>query len=399
MKVAGEIKIAKNVGPILRGLLNSVKHTAPSFAKVHNLDTDTLEAVMKGEKQITQEIVDAVEAHSPLNARDLFDPNRRLEFQVVDDTTDGVVTWTPEQMKATQRRFYRGPEQVPFYDYADTAMSKTSAFRPEWIAELFVNDGEDPDSVPDWAFNKGHFEFQMTYFIGTVNFHWIDKTGKKYVSQMYSEDMNFITPFVPHTFTTREAGEGLILAVTYGGAISSDEFQSGIQAMDLQTYLGKYLQNATELAKGGNALPTSAFSGILIRRHDYATIVESEYCASISLMDDVPFQPSTKAEEIFIKQEVRMHSAAETWGYNIGNSPVLVRWPMGNNATIDPGGSFFAQSNVAYSLSNVGHKQGEVVIMNIKPGEGDPLSELGSIFKFAGKQGLERVHSETMQWF
>jgi len=81
----------------------------------------------------------------------------------------------------------------------------------------YVNDS-DPNN-PDVAFNNGHLMFQTTFFIGEVNFYW--KIGEeKFVTEMNTGDSNYITPFVPHSFTSRNPdAPGLIIAVTYSGAV------------------------------------------------------------------------------------------------------------------------------------------------------------------------------------
>src|SRR3989344_4870528 len=196
--------IIKNQGPRLRSLLNSVKHTAQSFARLHNLDPDHLEAVMASKQPLSEDIISAIEAHPPLSTQLLFGPAYKDRFPIRDDTVDGVVILTARERLITERIFERGPKggQIPYYAYADTAMYRTSPFRPEWIKELYVHNGENPD-LPDWAFNNGHLEYQLTYFIGPVNFHWKDNAGHKHVRRMNTGDTNYITPFVPHSFTTR----------------------------------------------------------------------------------------------------------------------------------------------------------------------------------------------------
>jgi len=257
---------ADNVGPIIQGLLNGVKQTTETFASKYDIDLENLNAVIKGEKGPTEDILEAINKHSPIRIRDLYDLSIRDQFPVRDDTKDGVIVFDAKQRDATIRTLSRGPKegkQVPFYDYGDTAMSTTSLFRPEWIQELYSNDGENSD-FHDWAFNKGHFEHQMTFFIGTVNFHWRDTEGKKYVQKMNTGDMNYNTPFVPHTFTTREEGNGLILAVTFGGAIATEEFQATIKSMDYGEYLARIKEEVPKLEKG---LATEKLNGVMINRH------------------------------------------------------------------------------------------------------------------------------------
>ena len=44
----------------------------------------------------------------------------------------------------------------PYYLYKDTAYSRLSPFKPEWIEELLVVDNNDPESN-EIIFNNGHF--------------------------------------------------------------------------------------------------------------------------------------------------------------------------------------------------------------------------------------------------
>ncbi len=125
------------------------------------------------------------------------------------------------QKKATRRIFNRldkDKQRTPFYDYRDTAMSKLAPFKPEWIKQLRIVDNSNPDN-PDVAYNNGHFMHQMTFFVGPVNFYYqID--GKKYCTQMNTGDSNYITPYLSHSFTSRDASkEAYIVAITFGGDV------------------------------------------------------------------------------------------------------------------------------------------------------------------------------------
>jgi len=102
-------------------------------------------------------------------------------------------------------------------------MSSLAPFRPEWIMELCYVDDNDPNN-PNVQWNRGHFMHQFTYFIGEVNFYYIDSDGKKQVAVMNTGDSMYITPFTPHTFTTRTGAKhnGLILAITYGNKLTGD---------------------------------------------------------------------------------------------------------------------------------------------------------------------------------
>jgi methylphosphonate synthase len=112
----------------------------------------------------------------------------------------------------------------PYYKYKDTVMSKISPFRPEWIEELIVINDSNPEN-PDVVFNNGHFLHQFTYFIGPVNFYYINENGKKNLEEMNTGDSMYISPYTPHSFTTRKNKEnrlGLILALTYTDKVDNE---------------------------------------------------------------------------------------------------------------------------------------------------------------------------------
>merc|ERR1719443_2541880 len=73
---------------------------------------------------------------------------------------------------------------------------------------------------PDVVLNTGHLMMQTTLFLGPVDFYWKDRYGCVQRREMQSGDTNFISSFVPHSFTLREEGkEAVIIAVTYGGRV------------------------------------------------------------------------------------------------------------------------------------------------------------------------------------
>jgi methylphosphonate synthase len=59
----------------------------------------------------------------------------------------------------------------------------------------------------------------MTFFVGPVNFYW--KVGDQaHLAKMSTGDSNYITPFVPHSYTSRDATrEAYIVAVTFQGKL------------------------------------------------------------------------------------------------------------------------------------------------------------------------------------
>ena len=136
-------------------------------------------------------------------------------YLIDDDCQDGIKIMRSIDSEKSARIMNRGGR--PYYEYRDTAVSSVGLFRPEWIEELCVVDDNEPDNKSvHW--NKGHFMHQFTYFIGDVNYYYLDSNGKKKVAIMNTGDSVYGTPFRPHTFATRKGAKknGLILALTYG---------------------------------------------------------------------------------------------------------------------------------------------------------------------------------------
>ncbi len=121
----------------------------------------------------------------------------------------------------------------PYYEYRDTATSRFDPFKPEWIMPLRIVADSAPDN-PDVAYNQGHLLHQQTFIIGKVNFYW-EVGGRKRSAELKTGDSNYITPFVPHSFASRDrAAPGLIVAVTFSGAAkrNSSEFSRIGSAVD-----------------------------------------------------------------------------------------------------------------------------------------------------------------------
>ena len=379
----GEIKHRVNARSVILSLLNGLKHTPQTIGPVLGVDPEKLERVVRGEDPLTKEMEEKLIMVTGINQRDFYLPEFQHFFPVIDDTDDGVVIFRREDMEKSQRTISRGPENIPYYIYGDTAMSNLSTFRPEWIKQLYVNDGENTDSLPDWAFNKGHLEHQVTYFIGPVNFHWKDKEGKKYVCQMNTGDTNYIVPFVPHSFTTRVKGEGLILAVTYGGAVADSEFRSNLSVLDLE----EYLRNVSE------RLPILSPEAVKEIKNGVAINSISPCC-----------QRDTKIRELAVSGGryigVRRENVfSDRWGYNIGGSSIILRWGLKNEGLLGSGDSFFIRPETPHVFVGTTAGQGKLLVVDIRPQQGDPYTELALIGKYAGEEGLKRVHTETTRWY
>lgn len=231
MKLRPDDRYRAALGARVLSVANDLKRTPQALADELGYDVKTIRAVIAGRVRVktVQAVVRAMTDAYPVALADLWvEP---------DDTTDGVKVMRAEDGAASARVFDRMDRDgalAPYYEYRDTAMSRTAPFKPEWIQPLRVVTDADPDN-PDVVLNNGHLLHQTTFVIGEVNFYWRMR-GRRHCFEMNTGDSNYLTPFVPHSFTSRNPDKlGLILAVTYAGQVrhALDEFgRIGASAAD-----------------------------------------------------------------------------------------------------------------------------------------------------------------------
>ena len=202
----------KKVGKNFLGILNDLKRRPEDAAVELGISFEEITQIIDGKKILSQEIIEKAAKIWPVNVSDFY--------MIHDDTPTGVKVMSAEESKMSSRIMNRAGK--PYYEYRDTVMSSVAPFRPEWIMELcHVDDNNSENTNAKW--NNGHFMHQFTYFIGDVNFYYLDQNNKKQVSIMKTGDSMYISPFVPHTFTSRnKQNNGLILALTYGNKLTGD---------------------------------------------------------------------------------------------------------------------------------------------------------------------------------
>ena len=194
------------------GILNDLKRRPEDAATELGISLEEITQIIDGEKILSQEIIEKAVKIWPLNVSDFY--------IIYDDTPTGVKLMSAEESKMSSRIMNRAGK--PYYEYRDTVMSSVAPFRPEWIMELCQVDDNNSENT-DAKWNNGHFMHQFTYFIGDVNFYYLDEDNKKQISVMKTGDSMYISPFVPHTFTSRnKQSNGLILALTYGNKLTGD---------------------------------------------------------------------------------------------------------------------------------------------------------------------------------
>ncbi|CAJ1404013.1 unnamed protein product [Effrenium voratum] len=199
----------KAMGACLLSEANDLKRPLPIVAKELNVSLDLLECFLTGNLEVS-DALDIMRKMSEVYAVPLNDL-----WLDADDTTSGLRLFTTEAAESSSRildRKDRTGQRTPYYEYRDAAMSRCSQFRPEWIkAPPEVNSGDPCD--PDVQMNNGHLMMQTTLFIGPVDFYYTDRHGKVHRREMNTGDSNYISPFVPHSFTARaDAPEAIIIA-------------------------------------------------------------------------------------------------------------------------------------------------------------------------------------------
>jgi len=429
------------------GILNDIKRRPEDAARELEVSLDEINSILSGKKELSVEIIEKATKIWSVNARDFY--------IIHDDCTQGVKIMRSDESKQSSRVMERAGH--PYYEYRDTAMSKTAPFRPEWIMELCSVDDNDPrNKLVQW--NNGHFLHQFTYFIGEVNFYYIDSDGEKKVAVMNTGDSMYITPFVSHSFASRNGAKqpGLILALTYGSKITGDiqqelstllnlgqEFALDFSTVEKSTSaLLKYFREISslsldEISKRAN-IPTNKIvefeSGkttpsnidlqnlakalttnlrdllpndktenkVIVKHHDegkkwfYPNQTRAYEFVELANTTTLPY---SKSFEIKINNvdnnELDLRAGLHQYVYNIGNNTITINWILD--------GQIFSEKihpNDSLCIKPfVEHNfRGEGKLLVLRIGGkivGDSQRELS----FVGKENTKRAISETMQWF
>jgi len=207
--------LTKKIGKRILSEANDLKRTISALSVDIEIDEDHLQKVIDGNCSLedSYEILRKMGAVYPIDISELY-------IQDSDRTNSVKIMTALESLKSSRvyDRININGKKTPYYEYRDTAMSNIGPYKPEWIKELRVVSDSDPEN-PDVVYNNGHFLHQTTFFVGPVNFYW-EVNGKKFCREMNTGDSNYITPFWPHSFTSRDSSkEAYILAVTFGGEV------------------------------------------------------------------------------------------------------------------------------------------------------------------------------------
>lgn len=451
----GEKAYLKRIGARILSEANDLKRTPEALASELDLSYDAVHAVMQGEASLkdARALAEAVSAAYPVAFTDLW-----VE---ADDTVDGAVVMRASDSQASSRIFDR-PDRTgsakPYYEYRDTAMSRNGPFKPEWIEELRLVADNDPDN-PDVAYNNGHLMHQLTFFVGPVNFYW-QSDGKTHCAELETGDSNYISPFVPHSFASRDPNEnGLIIAVTFGAQVRRGVDEFGTLAPETADALAGDLRDAgifetrlhrlmTEECLDDRALLDGLISGGLSEARAAALLDGApplaEECVLLAELlavqprdlmtetmdaggdvvvsyrkqatprlypsDNEPtyeirrlahhaYQAHVKGFEFTVLSEdgAPLRHPLHQYVYNFGDAPVRFAWGEAQSETLAPGDSTYLRPMVAHSFSRLaGEDEARLAVIRVP---GDLTQE--AIDEYAGynPERRSRVILENSRWF
>jgi len=402
-----ELELAPDFGAEFRRMMDSGKLTPFIAQQMWDIDANHIVAVMEGKEAPSKSLEMALDNHPPLYVGDMYIPEARKHIPLIDNSIDGVVLVHASQSEATRRTLYRGPgdgTRFVVYDYADTAVLRGSnaSIIPERIWEHMIIPEGNEDLVPKWAFNNGHFEQQMTFFIGNVTVYWQDQSGNIQYDHMETGDMEYHVPFVKHLFTKRKEDEALIVAATYRGALGNREFLDQIKEMSEEDYINTAKKLLEEIKSSIDiaTLPTSN-AGLMIQKNN-DTIYRTDGVYNIrNLLKNTPFQSGTEAWEYTFNQSqvnggLDLITDSERWGYVLDDPIRFIA--NGYNVVLEPGSSFYIKPNVPHAIRPVNDNKGKAIIMQVAPGVEDPWNTVALTLEYAGVEGINRLRRNTMQW-
>eukprot|EP00656_Telonema_subtile_P001452 TRINITY_DN10648_c0_g5_i1.p1 TRINITY_DN10648_c0_g5~~TRINITY_DN10648_c0_g5_i1.p1 ORF type:complete len:629 (-),score=138.05 TRINITY_DN10648_c0_g5_i1:30-1916(-) len=210
------IQESKHTGVLVRTVLNDLKRVPDVIEKETGLSKVVLENLIQG-RDLDRENMDSVLRLLHHN----YPATMKHLVVDLDDSNHGIWHKTAEESTNSGRVLDRVnglKEQVHYYNYMDTATSSLSPFKPELIEQL-VSVADNEPLNPLVVMNKGHLLSQLTFFIGPVNFYCTVR-GERQCKVMNTGDSCLITPYVPHSFTSRDPEQyAAIVAVTFSGFV------------------------------------------------------------------------------------------------------------------------------------------------------------------------------------
>ena len=380
-------EIIDNFGTQFSRIINSIKHTPESFSKLHSLDLQKINRIIKGIDNPDKKLLEILKNHKVINFDDFLQTNK--SNQVIPQEIKRIeIKMSSKDSFKTTRTFSRGisGNKLEYYHYSDLAASKFTSFLPEHIVPIqnTKNLIDKYGEIPAWAFNKGHLEHQITYFSGEIDFHWL-VNGKKYTRNMKDGEMNYIFPYTPHTFTTRSYGS-YIAAVTYKSFISSS--------------IGLDLISNTKQKKGPSLFDC-------LEKESNSDSIQNEHIIFIPSIKIIKsYNLSKNSSSPYIKYENNIFLSDgeinERWIYFI-KPPLKIETKSKSDINFHKtiGKSFVCNSES--NLNHINEKNQNLLQIGLKRPKKISLNmvkkEVKSFYKMHGIEIINRLISDNSKWF
>jgi len=211
--------------------MNDLKRRDIDAAKDLNINIKKFRNILNGKTKLNDKIITKMASRWPVKFTEFLNP--------IISKKNFTIMKIKESKHSSRTMKRKGNE---YYEYRDTATERNAPFKPEWIRELcYVKNNKENNKQVKW--NKGHLLHQFTYFVGKVNFYYIENKKKK-VAIMNTGDSMYITPYTPHSFATRDSNKkSYIIAITFEDKIYS-EIQNELLNID-ENKINKFLINKT----------------------------------------------------------------------------------------------------------------------------------------------------------
>ena len=432
----------KKINIKFKKILNDLKRRPEDAASDLGLTKKKILEILDGKRKLEFDLIEKAVKKWPVNFNEFF--------SVEDDTKNGYKIFKNKASNSTERKMYRAG--YPYYLYKDTVMSKVSTFRPEWIQQLKIVKNSNPNNV-GVRFNNGHFLHQFTYFIGPVNFYY-KINNKKKVVKMNTGDSMYISPYIPHSFTTRDNKKnilGNILALTYADKLNTEslnEFSaigydltkrfnlnlknkvnafkssllyhlnnssiskqnffelSGIQLKEI--FKKKKLPNSNVINKIANILkinsrdllPPIPDHYVKIQKYNnnrswyYPSMKKKEFL--FVELTNLAHLPMSKAFELNILKENKNTTEfmipTHQYLYNIGSTTIDITFDKKIKQKFDPGDSIYIKPNLIYKFKG----KGKILILRIG---GSISSDALYHLSWLSQNNLKRLLNDNKPWF
>ncbi len=217
----------------IKSEFNDLKRTTKAVSIETNFELKKIEKILSGkfDERTLYDFLNIFSKKYPVDVSDLIIEKK--------DTNYGILFYKNHVSKKNSRVFQRINSKKKFsdyYEYRDTAKSHLTFFYPEWISQLREVKNSDPKN-PDVVYNNGHFLHQLNLFVGPVNFYY-EINEKKYCKKMNTGDSSYISPFIKHSFTSRDKNrQAYIVAVTTGSNLKRNQ-------KEIRKFGKKFLENS-----------------------------------------------------------------------------------------------------------------------------------------------------------